>query len=193
MRPDMQERTLIMNKLEDYIEYSNELCASKMELARILRMDVSEFNRIDKNIEIERRIAKRRLSVFDLFNDKPHNFVYIITNPAYGNNVVKIGYTSNLKQRIQNMNSKTEILYPFSVYAVYETSAEIPDRLIHQILHFLAPSLRIRENREFYRMSPRSAYRLLENMAILTGTEDRLHLLGDSLKSSDTIDYSPNT
>ena len=46
------------------------------------------------------------------------NVIYILTNPQYPG-YVKIGYASDLKQRIASLN--TGALVEFEPYAVYET------------------------------------------------------------------------
>lgn len=116
-------------------------------------------------------------------NNTTLNHVYILTNPAMPH-LVKIGFTKNLKQRIHSFNAETGVPLPFSLYGYYDTDSKQPDKFIHSIIDSIAPELRCvsadserLRRREFYRMEPETAYAMFENIANLTGTQDRLHLV----------------
>ncbi len=113
--------------------------------------------------------------------EKMAGVIYILTNPSF-QNLVKIGYASNLGRRVKELNRSESLPYAFRVYAFYEVTKSLQDKELHSIIDRLNPTLRARENfdgkiriREFYEMSAEDAYQILESIARLSGTEDRLH------------------
>ena len=73
--------------------------------------------------------------------------------------------------------STTALPYEYEVYATYETSGNLEDKKLHKLIDNLNPDLRVSQNREFFVMSPKEAYELLETIAIISGSQDRLTLL----------------
>ena len=74
-------------------------------------------------------------------------------------------------------------ILPFAsrAHAVYDVESELTDKDLHSIIDSLNPDLRTIENfdgkkriKEFYAMSAEDAYRLLECIAKISGTTDRL-------------------
>lgn len=113
--------------------------------------------------------------------------IYILTNPAFPQ-YIKIGYTDDLCQRVQQLNSKSSVPCAFRVYAIYEVDARLQDLQLHRLIDTLNPNLRVKEVvdgnkrvREFYEMSPESAYTLLETIASLNGSLDKLHKFSNSV------------
>lgn len=99
-------------------------------------------------------------------------FIYIMTNPAL-KDMVKIGYAADVEARRKQL-STTALPYEYEVYATYETSGKLEDKKLHKMIDNLNPDLRVTNNREFFLMSPREAYELLESIATISGTEDKL-------------------
>lgn len=102
-----------------------------------------------------------------------HGYIYIMTNPAL-KGMVKIGYAANVEERRKQL-STTALPYPYEVYATYETAGNLEDKKIHALIDTLNPDIRITKNREFFAMSPEDAYKLLEAIAEISGTQNRLH------------------
>lgn len=107
------------------------------------------------------------------------NVIYILTNPLYAG-YVKIGYASDLYSRLASLN--TGMLRNFEPYAVYETPVKNADKQFHAIIDDLAPIVRARvingqkiQDKEFFKLEPEQAYDILQHIAMLTGTENRLH------------------
>ena len=107
--------------------------------------------------------------------------IYILTNPSFPD-YVKIGYASDMERRLGELNRSECIPYAFRVYATYEVDENLSDKKVHSIIDQLNPNLRAIEEfdgkprvREFYEMSSEEAYKLLENIAAISGTKDRLH------------------
>lgn len=99
-------------------------------------------------------------------------FIYIMTNPAL-KDMVKIGYASNVENRRKQL-STTALPYEYEIYATYETSGNLEDKKLHKMIDNLNPDLRITKNREFFVLSPEDAYALLESIAVISGTKDKL-------------------
>ena len=91
-------------------------------------------------------------------------YVYILTNPSFKDDWVKIGKS----MREVNVRSKeldnTSIPLPFNIFATLKTAKynEI-EKLIHQLIDTVAPDIRIRKGREFFNITPLKAYELLKS------------------------------
>ncbi len=99
-------------------------------------------------------------------------FIYIMTNPAL-KDMVKIGYATDVEVRRKQL-STTALPYEYEVYATYETSGNLEDKKLHKMIDNLNPDLRVSSNREFFIMSSEDAYELLEAIATISGTKDKL-------------------
>ena len=114
-------------------------------------------------------------------------YIYIMTNPAL-HDMVKIGYATDVETRRQQL-STTALPYEYEVYATYETSGNLEDKKLHKMIDNLNPDLRVSKNREFFVMSPEDAYELLEAIAVISGSQDKLKRVkaAKSSKASQTI------
>ena len=114
-------------------------------------------------------------------------YIYIMTNPAL-HDMVKIGYATDVDTRRQQL-STTALPYEYEVYATYETSGNLEDKKLHKMIDNLNPDLRVSKNREFFVMSPEDAYELLEAIAVISGSQDKLKRVkaAKSGKASQTI------
>jgi len=99
-------------------------------------------------------------------------YIYIMTNPAL-KGMVKIGFATDVETRRKQL-STTALPYEYEVYAAYETSGNLEDRKLHRMIDQLNPDLRVSSNREFFVMSPEDAFELLEAIATISGTKDKL-------------------
>ena len=111
---------------------------------------------------------------------KRKGVIYILTNPAFPQ-YVKIGWAQDLEKRLKQLNRSETIPYAFRAYAVYDVESELTDKDLHAIIDCINPDLRTIENfdgkkrvKEFYAMSAEDAYHLLECIAKISGTTDRL-------------------
>lgn len=102
----------------------------------------------------------------------PRGFIYIMTNPAL-KDMVKIGYATDVELRRKQL-STTALPYEYETYATYETSGNLEDKKLHRMIDNLNPDLRVTSNREFFVMTPQEAFDLLETIAIISGTKDKL-------------------
>ncbi len=106
--------------------------------------------------------------------------IYILTNPSF-RDYVKIGYATDIEKRLKQLNRSETIPYAFRVYAIYETPSALTDKELHRLIDTLNPDLRAIETfdgkertKEFFAMSAEDAYKLLECVAKISGTEDNL-------------------
>lgn len=109
--------------------------------------------------------------------------IYILKNPSFPN-YVKIGYAHDLEKRLKQLNNSEAIPFAFRAFAIYEVESELTDKQLHKLIDQLDPDLRAIETfdgkkreREFYAMQPEEAYSLLECIAKISGTIQRLHLV----------------
>lgn len=107
-------------------------------------------------------------------------YIYIFTNPSF-QQYVKIGYATDVKQRLDELNRSTAVPFAFRVYATYEVDSALSDKKLHSILDKLNPDLRSTEEvdgkrriREFYAMPPEDAFSILEAIAEINGYRHRL-------------------
>lgn len=107
--------------------------------------------------------------------------IYILTNPSFPQ-FVKIGYARNLETRLKQLNRSETLPYAFRAYAIYETNGSLTDKAVHELIDRLNPDLRTIETfngktrtKEFFEMSAEDAYSILDAMARISGTVDRLH------------------
>ena len=106
--------------------------------------------------------------------------IYILTNPSFPE-YVKIGYASNLEKRLKQLNRSETIPYAFRAYAIYEVEKPLTDKELHKLIDKLNPELRTIDNfdgkervKELFAMTAEDAYTLLECIAKISGTTDRL-------------------
>ncbi len=112
--------------------------------------------------------------------EKRAGVIYILTNPSFPD-YVKIGYTSDLEKRLEQLNRSACIPFAFRAYAVYQVTEPLQDKRLHSIIDLLNPDLRAIDTfdgkartKEFYAMTAEDAYSLLECIAEVSGTQDRL-------------------
>lgn len=115
--------------------------------------------------------------------EKKAGVIYILTNPSFPD-YVKIGYARNIETGLKQLNRSETIPFAFRVYAVYKVESALTDKELHKLIDKLNPDLRTIENfdgkervKEFYAMSAEDAYGLLECIAKISGTLERLQRL----------------
>ena len=95
-------------------------------------------------------------------------YVYILTNPSFREDWVKIGKSSREVDVRSKELDNTAVPLPFEIYATVQTSKyEEIEAKLHKILTDLA-DLRIRKNREFFNIQPEKAFAYLKDLAELT-------------------------
>lgn len=99
--------------------------------------------------------------------------IYILTNPSFPD-LVKIGYTDDITNRLKSLNG-TGLPNPYECYAVYEINHKDLDKQIHNLIDKLNPMVRKRNDREFYFLQKEEAYAILEIIAKVSDTENKLY------------------
>ena len=115
--------------------------------------------------------------------NKATGVIYILTNPSFPE-YVKIGYADDINRRLKELNRSECIPFAFRVYAVYEVNQRLKDVAIHNMIDSINPNLRAIETfdgkkrkKEFYAMTADDAYAILETIAAISGTTNRLYRL----------------
>lgn len=94
-------------------------------------------------------------------------YVYILVNPSFQEDWIKIGQTENLEQRVKTLSNQTCVPFPFQVYAYCKTEKyKDLERYIHHVLTEVA-QIRVTPNREFFQLVPSKAAQLLKKQAVL--------------------------
>jgi len=108
--------------------------------------------------------------------------IYILTNPSFPD-YVKIGYADDVESRVKQLNNSEAVPFSFHIYATFDVEERLTDKKVHSFIDTLNPELRSKEKignkiriREFYNIKPEEIYSAFENMAVINGTRDRLHL-----------------
>ena len=89
---------------------------------------------------------------------KKAGVIYILTNPSFPD-YVKIGYATNIENRLKQLNRSECIPFAFRVYATYDVSTPLQDKELHSLIDRLNPDLRAIDTfdgktrtKEFYAM-----------------------------------------
>ena len=72
---------------------------------------------------------------------KKAGVIYILTNPSFPD-YVKIGYATNIENRLKQLNRSECIPFAFRVYATYDVSTPLQDKELHSLIDRLNPDLR---------------------------------------------------
>ena len=92
-------------------------------------------------------------------------WVYILTNPSFREDWVKIGKSSRPVDVRSKELDNTAVPLPFEIFATLKTAKyEIVEKQMHKAIDRLT-QLRIRKNREFFNIDPQKAYEQLSDLA----------------------------
>ena len=92
-------------------------------------------------------------------------YVYILTNPSFKEDWVKIGMSAiSVEQRVKQLDG-TAVPLPFEIYATMKTAKyQEAEKLIHNFISMFT-NLRIRDNREFFNVKPEKALEIFKQVA----------------------------
>lgn len=121
--------------------------------------------------------------------------VYILTNPCL-DGWVKIGMTqrNDIEKRLQELNTPTNIPLSFRCYATYEVeNPEQVEKSIHRLIDKIDNTLHARKTldngkireREFFKISPETAYGIFKEVASLRNDTKNLKLYTPSKDESE--------
>ena len=118
-------------------------------------------------------------------NTKEPGYVYILTNPSFKEDWVKIGRSSRPVDVRSKELDNTAVPLPFEIYATMKTEKYVEaERLIHHYIERFT-NLRIRDNREFFNVQPEVALDIFRDVADVLGDAviDEVHkkaIMGDA-------------
>ena len=100
-------------------------------------------------------------------NEKQPGYVYILTNPSFREDWVKIGKSSRPVDVRSKELDNTAVPLPFEIFATLKTvKYDIVEKKIHKAIDRLT-DLRIRQSREFFNIRPELALEILRDEAML--------------------------
>lgn len=124
----------------------------------------SVANKIHKKIC---NFAKRRSNPCIPIMAKELGYVYILTNPSFREDWVKIGKSSRPVDIRSKELDNTAVPLPFEIYATLKTAKyDIVEKKIHKAIDRLT-DLRIRQNREFFNIKPELALEIFKDEAMI--------------------------
>lgn len=92
--------------------------------------------------------------------------VYILTNPSFRENLIKIGKTHNLTERVKQLNT-TSLPTPFEIYSAFKTKkCDEIETAIHEA--YSGSGNRISSKREFFEINPEKARSFLQKLVKLS-------------------------
>ena len=98
---------------------------------------------------------------------KDPGYVYILTNPSFREDWVKIGKSSRPVDIRSKELDNTAVPLPFEIYATLRTAKySEAEKLIHHYIERFT-NLRIRNNREFFNVAPEEALAIFKEVAML--------------------------
>ena len=97
---------------------------------------------------------------------KEPGYVYILTNPSFREDWVKIGKSSRPVDVRSKELDNSAVPLPFEIFATIKTAKynEV-EKLVHNIIDNLT-NFRIRQNREFFNVAPQKALEILKEIAL---------------------------
>lgn len=115
---------------------------------------------------------------------KESGYVYILTNPSFREDWVKIGKSSRPVDIRSKELDNTAVPLPFEIFATLQTKKyDVVEKKIHKAIDRLS-DLRIRQNREFFNIKPELALEIFRDEAtilddaVITMYKDNLPIIG---------------
>jgi len=113
---------------------------------------------------------------------KNKGYVYVLTNPSFRDDWVKIGKSKRLPEVRGRELYNTAVPLPYEVYAtLYTEKYSEAEKMIHKMIDRIS-DLRINKSREFFNIDPEDAYDILLDIKNLLGDEAELELKGDNVE-----------
>ena len=99
-------------------------------------------------------------------SNKESGYVYILTNPSFREDWVKIGKSSRPVDIRSKELDNTAVPLPFEIFATMKTvKYNEVEKLVHKTIDRLT-DLRIRQNREFFNVAPQVALDIFHDIAM---------------------------
>lgn len=123
-------------------------------------------------------------------NETTPGYVYILTNPSFREDWVKIGKSSRPVDVRSKELDNTAVPLPFEIFATMKTCKynEV-EKLVHKTIDRLT-DLRIRQNREFFNVAPQVALDIFRDIA-MTIDDAEVTLYHENKPISENADLTP--
>lgn len=103
---------------------------------------------------------------------KELGYVYIFTNDSFKDGWVKIGKTKNIEKRLTQLDN-TSCPMPFDIYATLKTRRyDEAEAFVHDFISHFNSDLRVRPNREYFKVNPEEALDILYKVMKLMNEPD---------------------
>ena len=136
-----------------------------------------------------------------MVKEDAQGYVYILTNPSFKEDWVKIGKSSRPVDVRSKELDNTAVPLPFEIFATLKTvKYNEVEKLVHKTIDRLT-DLRIRQNREFFNVNPYVALDILKDIAttlddaeieIICPEAKEIEATGDVAKSLEHRKQRPN-
>ena len=117
-------------------------------------------------------------------NKTEEGYVYILTNPAFKTFYIKIGFTTNLKSRLNDLYN-TSVPLRFKIYALMKTPKY---KLAEKMIHAAFKASRIGDDREFFMLNPEEA--LVQMKIVAEGLDAKVTVYDENGAEKKVFDYS---
>ncbi len=118
---------------------------------------------------------------------KEKGYVYVLTNPSFRDDWVKIGKSKRLPDVRGKELSNTAVPLDYEVYATLHTERfNEAEKMIHNFIDKIS-DLRINKRREFFNIAPEVIYDILISIKELLGDEAILELKGDNVEIANEV------
>ena len=124
-------------------------------------------------------------------------YVYILTNPSFREDWVKIGKSARPVDIRSKELDNTAVPLPFEIHATIKTvKYNEVEKLVHKIIDSLT-DFRIRQNREFFNVAPQKALEIFKEIAqtiddaVITEYENNQPLRSDNFISQSVQNELP--
>ena len=118
---------------------------------------------------------------------KEAGYVYILTNPSFKEDWVKIGKSSRPVDIRSKELDNTAVPLPFEIYATLKTAKySEAEKLIHHYIERFT-NLRIRDNREFFNVAPDDALAIFKDVAQLLDDAEIEEVYKSSMFTADEM------
>lgn len=124
-------------------------------------------------------------------NDNGAGYVYILTNPSFREDWVKIGKSSRPVDVRSKELDNTAVLLPFEIFATMKTvKFNEVEKLVYKTIDRLT-DLRIRQNREFFNVPPKMDLEIFKAIALTIGDYVVFDPLNIKVKvvTDDSVEY----
>lgn len=125
-------------------------------------------------------------------------YVYILTNPSFREDWVKIGKSSRPVDVRSKELDNTAVPLPFEIFATMKTvKYNEAERLVHRYIERFT-NLRIRNNREFFNVKPEDALDIFKDVAgviddaVIDEVHKRVMTVGDTDENKESTGTTPH-